>query len=181
MTIQQLVHESRVLAFTNSSSVLGLMHKASFHPVNEGVHDTVARWLFWTLVCNEASIYSQHIKVTENIILNALSRDFNKSDQSLTKFPTQLYHLRQDHHSTSNWHPEILSPGYCQQQNPRHDQGNLQIYWDQAVWQLGKMVHITHTHRHHKQITGWNPIKRKKNHFFIIHSISANKPFWRNT
>ena len=45
----------------------------------------VAQWMGWTLVSNEAFLYSQHIKVTENIIVESLSRDFNISDQSLTK------------------------------------------------------------------------------------------------
>ena len=42
------------------------------------------------------------------------------------------------------------------------------------------MVQITHTHRHHKQISVWNPTKRKDNHSVIIHRISAKKPVWRN-
>ena len=40
MTIQQLVHISHVLVFTDSSGALGWMHKASFDPVNEGTGAT---------------------------------------------------------------------------------------------------------------------------------------------
>ena len=112
MTIQQLGYGSHVPAFTNSSSALGWMHKLSFDPVNKEGHDTVAQWLGWTLVSNNSYLYSQHIKGTKNTIADSLSRDFNISYQSLTKKSNPFYHLRQRHHSTSNCHPEILSPGY---------------------------------------------------------------------
>ena len=85
MTIQQLGHRSHILSFTGISSALRWMHEASFDPVNKGGHDTVAQWLGCTLVSNEASLYSQHIKVTKNIIVDSHSRDFNISYQSLTQ------------------------------------------------------------------------------------------------
>ena len=68
MTILQLGQGSHILSFTDSSSALGWMHKASFDPVNAESHDAVTRWLGWMLVNNETSLYSQHIKRTENII-----------------------------------------------------------------------------------------------------------------
>ena len=80
MTILQLVQGSHILAFTDSSSALGWMHKASFDPVNAESHDAVAQWLGWTLVSNETSLYSQYIKETENTIADSLSRDFHKLD-----------------------------------------------------------------------------------------------------
>ena len=43
------------------------------------------RWMGWKLVSNEASLYYQHIKGTDNIFAESLSRDFNISDQSLKK------------------------------------------------------------------------------------------------
>ena len=55
---------SHILAFTDISSALGWMHKASLDPVDAESHDAVACWLGWTLVSNETSLYSQHIKVT---------------------------------------------------------------------------------------------------------------------
>ena len=61
------------------------MYKESFDPVNEVGHDTVARCLGWTIVSNKASLYSQQIKGTENIIADSLSRDLNISDQPLRK------------------------------------------------------------------------------------------------
>ena len=72
MTIQQIGHGSHILAFTDISGALGWMQKAYFDPVNEGGHGTIVRWLGWTLVSNEASLYYQHIKVTKNIIADSL-------------------------------------------------------------------------------------------------------------
>ena len=58
--------------------------------VNIEYHDTVAHWLVWTLVSNETSLYSQHIKGTEKSIVDSLSRDFDRSDQTLTKNFNQI-------------------------------------------------------------------------------------------
>ena len=64
MTILQLGQGSHILEFTDSSSALGWMHKASFDPVNAEYHNVVALWIGWTLVNHEKSLYSQHIKGT---------------------------------------------------------------------------------------------------------------------
>ena len=85
MNILQLGQGSNILAFADSSSALGWMHKASFDLVNVESHDSVAFWIGWTLVSNETSLYSQHIKGTEKIITDSLSRYFHMSDQTLTK------------------------------------------------------------------------------------------------
>ena len=113
MTIQQLRHRSNVLAFTDISSALGWMHNASFYPVNEGGHDTVTRWMGWKFVSNEASLYSQYIKGTDNIIADSLSRDFNISDQYLTKNINSILPPQ----TSASFHiklpPRDISPGYC--------------------------------------------------------------------
>ena len=80
MTMLKMGQGSHVLDFSDSSSVLVWMHKASFDPVNTESHDAVPRWLGQTLVSNEKSLYSQHIKGTEKIIADYLSRDFHRSD-----------------------------------------------------------------------------------------------------
>ena len=90
MTILQSGKGSHILVLTDSSSALGWMHKASLDPVNAESHDAVARWFRWTLVSNETSQYSQHTKGTENIISDYLSRDFHKSDQTLTHIFNQI-------------------------------------------------------------------------------------------
>ena len=87
------------------------MHKASFDPVNAESYDSVARWLGCTLVSNETPLYSQHIKGTENIIADSLSRDFHKSDQTLTNIfdqilPQQtsaLFHIKQLPRNVISW------------------------------------------------------------------------------
>ena len=84
MTILQLGHGSQILSFTDSSRALDWMNKVSFEPVSAESHDAVACWIGWILVSNETSLYSQHIKVKENIITDPLSQDFHMSDQTLT-------------------------------------------------------------------------------------------------
>ena len=111
MTILQLGKGSHILAFTYSSSALGWTQKASFDPVNAESHDAVARWLGWTLVSHETSLYSQHIKGTESIIAYSLSRDFHRSDQTLTKHFKQilpqhtasLFHIKQLPRNVISW------------------------------------------------------------------------------
>ena len=56
ITNQELGHGSHILAFTDISSYLGWIPKASFDPVNEGCYDMVAQCLGCTLVGNEVSL-----------------------------------------------------------------------------------------------------------------------------
>ena len=88
MTILKMGQGSHLLAFIESSSSLGWMHKASFDPVNSDSHYAVARWLGWKLVINKTYLYSQQIKGTEDIIADYPSRDFHRSDQ--TQFSNQM-------------------------------------------------------------------------------------------
>ena len=81
---------SHILAFTDSYRALGWMHKASFDPVNAESHDAVSPLPGWTMESNRTSLYSQHIKGTENIIADSLLRDFHRSDQTLTKNSNQI-------------------------------------------------------------------------------------------
>ena len=85
MTILQMGQGSHILEFTNSFKLLGWMHKASFDPVSIESHYTVALWIVWTIVSNEKSLYSQHIRRTENIIADSFLRDFHRSYQTITK------------------------------------------------------------------------------------------------
>ena len=79
--------------------------------MNAESHDAVARWLGWTLVSNKTSLYSQHIKGTEKIIADSLSRDFHKSDQTLTNIFNQilpqqtaaLFHIKQLPRNVISW------------------------------------------------------------------------------
>ena len=90
MTILQMGQGSHILSLTDSSSALGWMHTESFDPVKSESNDAVARWLAWTIVSNKKSLYSQHIKGTENVAADSLSRDFYRSYQTLTKKFNQI-------------------------------------------------------------------------------------------
>ena len=85
-----MVQGSHILAFTDSSSALVCIHKASFDPVNAESQNTAAGWIGWTLVSNETYLYSQHIKGTESIITYYLSHNFRRLDQTLTKHFNQI-------------------------------------------------------------------------------------------
>ena len=101
MTILKMVQGSHILAFKDSSSALGWMYKAYFDPVNKESHDVVAFWIGWKLVSNKTSLYSKHIKGTENII----------ADQKLTKLLNKIlpqqtaasFHIKQPPSNIISW------------------------------------------------------------------------------
>ena len=87
------------------------MHKAYFDPVNAEPYDAVSHWLGWTLVSHKTSLYSQHIKGIEKIIADSLSRDFHRSDQTLTNIFNQIlpqqtassFHIKQMPRNVIYW------------------------------------------------------------------------------
>ena len=127
MTILKMGQGSHILAFSDSSSALGWMHKASFDPVNAESHNAVAFWIGWTLVSHDTSLYSQHIKGTENIIVDYLSRDFHKSDQTLTKvfnqiLPQQtaaLFHIKQLPRNVISWISSLVAVSTLPMASPK--------------------------------------------------------------
>ena len=68
----------------------GWVYKAPFEPVKEDLHDAISRWLGFTLINNEVSLYHQIIKVTSNIKSYSLLKDFHISDETLTNIFTPL-------------------------------------------------------------------------------------------
>ena len=83
-----------ILNFTNKSSALGWLYKASFNPVTHASHSVVARHLARMVLENNATLYSQHIKGKKNVIADSLSRNMNLPDNIrlpllTTTFPTQ--------------------------------------------------------------------------------------------
>jgi len=74
LTIKNTTSPQKLLAFTDSSSALGWLYKASF-TYNQPAHDEVARWLAKILIDNDSALYSQHIRGIHNIIADMLSRD----------------------------------------------------------------------------------------------------------
>ena len=83
LTIRSARGSTKILAFTDNSSALGWLYKASFAKC-QPVHDTVARWLATTLMNNNAALYSQHIRGKHNFIADVLSRDDHISNEQLT-------------------------------------------------------------------------------------------------
>ena len=75
--------QQKILAYTDNSSALGWLHKASFSK-SKPAHDRVARWLAECLMKNDSALYSQHIRGGRNFIADALSRDHHLSDDQLT-------------------------------------------------------------------------------------------------
>jgi hypothetical protein len=83
MVLREKGSNRKVLAFTDSSSALGWMHKASFNDDQE-THDDVARFLADTCMNNDSSLYSQHIRGLHNVLADSLSRDTHITDNKLT-------------------------------------------------------------------------------------------------
>jgi len=100
LTIQTEDGPQKLLSFTDSSSALGWLYKASFN-TSHPVHDAVARWLAKFMIENDAALYSQHIRGIHNIIADILSRDGHIPKAQLIHmfyllFPTQTptnFHL----------------------------------------------------------------------------------------
>ena len=61
----------KILAYTDSSSALGWLYKASFSS-SMPAHDKVARWLALELMSYDSALYSQHIRGLHNIIADSL-------------------------------------------------------------------------------------------------------------
>ena len=74
---------TKILAFTDSSSALGWLYKASFGS-NQIDHDNIARWLARELVQRDSALYSQHIKGSHNFVADSLSRDTHIAADKLT-------------------------------------------------------------------------------------------------
>ena len=87
------------------------MYKAFLDPVKSESHDAVSRWLGWTLVSNDTSLYSQHTKGTEKIIAYSLSRYLYRSEQTLTKHFNQIlpphtaasFHIKDPPRNVISW------------------------------------------------------------------------------
>ena len=75
--------KAKILAFTDSSSALGWLFKASFAS-NQPNHDMIARRLAEELIEKDSALYSQHIKGCFNFIADSLSRDHHIPTDKLT-------------------------------------------------------------------------------------------------
>ena len=72
------------MSLTDSSSALGWLHHSTFNPVENPMHDTVARRFARQMLSHNASLFAQHIPGNCNGIADSLSRDFNLSTAALT-------------------------------------------------------------------------------------------------
>ena len=83
MVLQDKGSNRKILAFTDNSSALGWMYKASFHSDQE-THDDIARFLADVCIKHDSSLYSQHIKLIHNMLADSLSCDTHIPDNQLT-------------------------------------------------------------------------------------------------
>ena len=73
-----------LLAFSDSSSTIGWLHHSTFNPVDNPMHDMVARYLARLMINEEASLFPEHIAGVMNTIADCLSRDFHLNNNELT-------------------------------------------------------------------------------------------------
>lgn len=83
LTLRSTNKGQKILAFTDSTSALGWLYKASFSE-SKPIHDKVARWLALKLMERDSVLYSQHIKGTHDVIADSLSCDHHLFDNQLT-------------------------------------------------------------------------------------------------
>ena len=89
----------------DGSSAQGWIQKSSFDPFREEPHDKVAIWFGWTLIIKKVYLYSHHIKLTNNIIEDSLSREFHPSDKSFINIFKHILPL----HAAESFHIKIMT------------------------------------------------------------------------
>ena len=107
--------KQKILSFTDSSSALGWLSKASFH-TSMPHHDTTARHLAHILTDHDSNLYSQHIRGSHNFIADSLSRDHHIDTLTLTNafhrlLPSQTppnFHIIQPPQATTSWLLSLL-------------------------------------------------------------------------
>ena len=99
LTIKAADGPQKLLSFTDSSSALVCLYKASFN-TSHPVHDAVARWLTKFMIENDAALYSQHIRGIHNIITDILSRDCHIPETQLI----HMFHLLFPIQTLTNFH-----------------------------------------------------------------------------
>ena len=90
MVLRNVGRNRRVLAFSDSSSALGWLYRASFHSGQEA-HDSVARAFAKLMMKVDSALYLQHIKGRHNVLADMLSRDHHIPDALLTFTFTTLF------------------------------------------------------------------------------------------
>ena len=85
LTLENKEKDIKILLFTDNSSALGWLYKASFHPASQMSHNKVARKFARFMMKEGHYLYSEHIKGDSNNIADALSREFSFLRKKLTK------------------------------------------------------------------------------------------------
>jgi len=116
ITVWQAILQNRpgteecILSLGDNSSSVGWLHKASINPSKNLPLFLVARKFAQIMLDNHSCIYSQHIPGISNKIADALSCQFDLSDDELTRF-VNLFPNSQVQNSNKLFpgHPEINS------------------------------------------------------------------------
>lgn len=73
-----------ILSLLDSTSAIGWLHSSSFADASQATHVSLARYLASMMLDNNAILYSQHIKGSQHIIADTLSRDFHIDSNELS-------------------------------------------------------------------------------------------------
>ena len=85
------IRHPKILALSDNSSTIGWLYKSNFNIKTQPGHDKVARKLANILLDAEATIESQHIKGSHNVIADSLSRDHHIKDTHLKFILTSIF------------------------------------------------------------------------------------------
>ena len=81
----------KILALSDNTSTIGWLYKSNFNVKSHPGHDRVARKVAKLLLEKEASLESQHIKGSHNVIADSLSRDHHLQETHLKFILTSLF------------------------------------------------------------------------------------------
>ena len=73
-----------ILSILDSTSAIGWLHKSSFDEATHSQHAHLARQFATTMLDHHASLFSQHIAGSNNIVADSLSRDFHIDSHTLS-------------------------------------------------------------------------------------------------
>lgn len=82
---------ARILCLSDNNSAVGWLQKSNFDSDKQSRHDTVVMKLASLLLEHDTTMYPLYIKGDQNVISDALSRDFHLSDKKLTFALTSLF------------------------------------------------------------------------------------------
>jgi len=81
----------KILALSDNTSTIGWLYKSNFNVKSHPGHDRVARKVARLLLEKEASLESQHIRGSHNVIADSLSRDHHLQETHLKFILTSIF------------------------------------------------------------------------------------------